>query len=409
MLKRLLPVPVSPEVNGEQIRLLYQQGTVIQLLGIVTALVCVVFYWPVVAHAQLLLWLGLHVALSVLRLVRTHRFNRQPPHRPADLARCARSYVLDTFVSGLVWGSFCLFFDPAWPTHYQVVLIIIYTGIISGAFNTHAAYFIAFPAFYLPPVAMLVFTTLHQARDGYAELAVLFLIYTILMYFSALRFHNRLAESLETRFDNARLADELADSNRQLRELAEKDQLTGIPNRRSLDRCLEHEWNRHGHHGQALSLLFVDVDCFKQYNDHYGHQAGDQCLIRVARLLHEHARRPGDLAARFGGEEFAMVLPDTDASTAHHIAEAIRRDFAALQLPHAASPTLAHVTVSIGVATLVPEQTKTGAHLLRAADEALYAAKHGGRNQVAVAAQTPGSALYPAQCQRPLVSEISPA
>lgn len=382
MFKHLQPVPVSPQVKSEQIRLLYQQGQAIQILGILTALICVVFYWPVAPHAQLLLWLGVHVALSLQRLATTNRFNRQPPSTPEDLTRSARSYVLATFASGLLWGSLCLFFDPDWPTSYQVVLITLYTGIIAGAFNTHAAYFIAFPAFYLPPVSMLLVTALSQEKPGYSELAVLFLIYTILMYLSALRFHNRLAESLEIRFENERLAAELADSNRQLRELAEKDQLTDIANRRSLDRFLEHEWKRHYRNSQALSLLFIDVDCFKQYNDHYGHQAGDQCLIRVARLLHEHARRAGDLAARYGGEEFAVVLPETDASSARCIAEKIRHDFAALQLPHAASPILPHVTLSIGVATVVPGQPKTGEHLLLAADEALYAAKRGGRNQV---------------------------
>ena len=382
MINRLLPVPVSSEVNCEKIRLLYQQGAIIQFLGIITALVCVVFYWPVVPHSHLLLWLGVHVALSLLRLRRTRRFNRQPPSTDEDFTHSARAYVLATFASGLVWSAFCLFFDPTWSTPYQVVLIIIYTGIISGAFNTHAAYFIAFPAFFMPPVGMLLITALQQEMPGYAELAILFAIYTILMYFTALRFHNQLSASLETLYENTRLAAELADSNRQLRELAGKDQLTGIANRRSLDFCLEHEWSRNGRSGQMLSLLFIDVDCFKQYNDHYGHHAGDQCLIRVASLLHQHARRPCDLAARFGGEEFAVVLPETDASIALRIAEEIRHDFAALQLPHAASPILPHVTLSIGVATMLPEHSKTSEHLLRAADEALYAAKRRGRNQV---------------------------
>lgn len=378
-------MPVSPEVQCEQIRLLHQQGPVIQLLGIVTALVCVLIYWPLAPHTPLMFWLGAHMALSLLRLARTARFNRQPPSHPDDLTRSARHYVRETLASGLLWGSFCLFLDSAWPTSYQVILITIYTGIIAGAFNSHASYFTAFAALYLPPVSMMVFTALQQKQPGYSEMAVLFTVYAILMYLSALRFHKQLAESLETRYDNERLAAELADSNRQLQQLAEKDDLTGIPNRRSLDRCLEQEWKRHCRSRQPLSVLFIDVDYFKQYNDHYGHQAGDQCLIRIAQLLHQHAKRATDLAARFGGEEFAMVLPDTDARNARRIAEEIRHDFAELGLPHAGSPILPHVTLSIGIATVIPEHGQTCEHLLLAADEALYAAKRNGRNQVSEA------------------------
>ena len=126
----------------------------------------------------------------------------------------------------------------------------------------------------------------------------------------------------------------------------------------------------------------VDIDFFKAYNDTYGHQAGDDCLKRVARLLKGYSRRAGDFAARYGGEEFAVVLTGAKAEVAQTIAEDIRQGVQALQIPHESSPAGSVVTVSVGVATVVPGEGSAPRELLRLADEALYDAKRAGRNRV---------------------------
>ena len=173
----------------------------------------------------------------------------------------------------------------------------------------------------------------------------------------------------------------------QLREQASRDSLTALYNRRYLDATLERELASCKREGKPLSLVMIDVDDFKKYNDRHGHQAGDQCLIAVAKTLQASAKRASDLAARYGGEEFLLVLPGMDATTAQGLAEELRRSVEALKIPHEQSHS-GKVTISIGLAVMTNDSYKDVAGLLRAADEALYHAKHGGRNQVRLAAQT---------------------
>jgi diguanylate cyclase (GGDEF)-like protein len=170
-----------------------------------------------------------------------------------------------------------------------------------------------------------------------------------------------------------------------LKMLARLDSLTGLNNRRTLDELLEREWRRACRSAHPLSILFVDIDRFKRYNDTYGHQAGDDVLASVANCIAGHLSRAGDVAARYGGEEFVVVLPDTSRENALTLAETMRHAVASLCIAHAGSE-LGTVTVSIGVATWQGQGQGVGqgalAAVLRAADEALYRAKETGRNRV---------------------------
>jgi diguanylate cyclase (GGDEF)-like protein len=165
------------------------------------------------------------------------------------------------------------------------------------------------------------------------------------------------------------------------------DGLTGVANRRAFDAAIDREVRRAKRNGSMLSLLMIDIDHFKPYNDHYGHQQGDWCLIQVSAALQALLQRSMDMLARYGGEEFAVILPDNDPRQAQRMAEALHARVLQLAIPHeqAAGP-LKQITVSNGVATLLPGQPATPAALIRAADGALYAAKRLGRNRI-VAAQ----------------------
>lgn len=181
------------------------------------------------------------------------------------------------------------------------------------------------------------------------------------------------------------------DRERQLLEHAESlrarsyiDGLTGIHNRRYFDMSLDRELRRAQRSGGPLSLLLMDIDSFKAYNDHFGHQQGDTCLITVAQALAAMLKRPADVAARYGGEEFAAILPDTTAEQAVGVAEAIRVDIAQRGLAHAPAAYKDHVTLSIGVASFSKDGLNEPALLIEAADKALYAAKRGGRDRVVV-------------------------
>ena len=167
-----------------------------------------------------------------------------------------------------------------------------------------------------------------------------------------------------------------------LRMLASLDGLTGVPNRRIFDERLDAEWRACRRSGSPLSLLMVDVDHFKLYNDHYGHLDGDQCLKAIASALASSVERGRDMLARFGGEEFVCLLPDTDLEGAKHIAEKLRQAVEGLAIPHVESKTAATVTVSLGVATTAQCDALEPPDLLKVADEQLYLAKQSGRNRV---------------------------
>lgn len=174
----------------------------------------------------------------------------------------------------------------------------------------------------------------------------------------------------------------------ELSVLAVTDGLTGLANRRMFDKQLETEWVRASRERSPVSLLLVDVDQFKAYNDIYGHQAGDECLRTIARTIASAARRPGDLVARYGGEELVVLLPDLDEAGAAAVAEEIRAKVEALRVQHEASAPSRVLTVSIGSATHVPtlDRSRIGpTHLITLADAALYRAKQDGRNRVATA------------------------
>lgn len=187
---------------------------------------------------------------------------------------------------------------------------------------------------------------------------------------------------VQMRYSLVVLSSRLDEANRELQRLSAVDGLTTIANRRSFDETLLREWRRCKRGEVSLALLICDVDFFKQYNDAYGHQAGDDCLRKVAQVLASHARRPADLMARYGGEEFAAILPETDTSGAHSLAEAMRKAVEELSIPHCESTVSPFVTVSIGLATMRPGGEGSPETLLRSADMALYTAKRQGRNGV---------------------------
>lgn len=174
----------------------------------------------------------------------------------------------------------------------------------------------------------------------------------------------------------------LTQANERLTRMATTDSLTHVANRRYAESYLHECWQRAYAQGGSLSLIMLDVDYFKPYNDRYGHQAGDRCLVAVAQALSTCIRRPGDLVARWGGEEFIVVLVDADADATDAAAERLRLAVSALQLPHEGSACARHVTVSGGWATVQPHVPDAWAQLVQLADDALYGAKQAGRNRM---------------------------
>lgn len=178
---------------------------------------------------------------------------------------------------------------------------------------------------------------------------------------------------------------QLSDLNQILSKLSLIDSLTGIPNRRCFDDTLGQEWRRAQRHGGELTVIMIDIDHFKLYNDHYGHQMGDRALTTVARSIQDELRRPGDLLSRYGGEEFSIILPNTNAHQAESLCRKITQAVERAQIPHEKSKTSDYVTISMGVSSADPGQfSGDQKQLIEQADIALYESKQNGRNRYTV-------------------------
>jgi diguanylate cyclase (GGDEF)-like protein/PAS domain S-box-containing protein len=184
--------------------------------------------------------------------------------------------------------------------------------------------------------------------------------------------------------ERRQLEQSLQAANAGLEQLATVDGLTQVANRRKLDNYLDQEWRRSARNQQPLSLIMFDVDSFKRYNDYYGHQAGDTCLIKIAQSVQATVQRVTDLVARYGGEEFVIVLSNTSLSGAIVIAEQVKQAIKALAIPHAYSDVSAIISISLGIASLIPTTTESPKQLIASADRALYTAKQKGRDCYAV-------------------------
>jgi diguanylate cyclase (GGDEF)-like protein len=186
---------------------------------------------------------------------------------------------------------------------------------------------------------------------------------------------------LEYQYTLEKLTEELVQANRELQRMAAVDGLTGVANRRHFEARYQDEWRRAKRDGYPLSLILIDIDHFKQYNDTYGHIAGDECLKKVAGVLAETITRAGDMVARYGGEEFAVLLPNTDSVGTAVVAEALRAAVSGMEVEHAGSDCKI-LTISIGAATVWPSQEADSKELMAVTDRALYQAKAAGRNIV---------------------------
>ena len=213
------------------------------------------------------------------------------------------------------------------------------------------------------------------ANDG------LKVIYTTLAIVIALAISGLILVIGRFRTINEELEEKVAQRTFDLHRLATVDELTQLVNRRQFNNLLEQEWRRGLRRQQPLSLILCDIDCFKNYNDTYGHLAGDDCLRFVARVLQSSVKRGREVAARYGGEEFAIILPEADSVEASKVAALIRNSVHNLKIPHKNSSSCNYVTLSMGIATVIPSYINSYEQLIKASDEALYEAKNRGRDR----------------------------
>ncbi len=373
--------PSSGAVMEAQVEQAYQQLPIALIVNFVNGFLLTAILWGVISPWLLGSWL---VALAI---VTWGRYLVLAARRKAAEAARQRPYWRDLFMAGAcaagaVWGlaGLVLFHPSSFP--HQVFLAFVLGGMVAGAVPLLAVLERALPCFAIPVVVPVSVRMVAVGDREHWIMGLMVLVFGLAMLASAALMSRVFRDAVELRL---RLSSSI-ETSRALERLLRTDALTGIANRRSFEESLEEEWRRARRNGSALAVLTADIDHFKSYNDRYGHQAGDQSLTAVAQAIYRLLRRPGDLAARIGGEEFAVLLPNTPIEGAAATAERIREGVQALKLAHEASSTEEQITVSVGVAATHGDDYETADELLRASDLALYQAKRCGRNRVAVAA-----------------------
>lgn len=296
-----------------------------------------------------------------------------------------RELFIGATITSIVWALGVLLYMEQLPDTYRAAMMMLASLILTGSaiiqFGSRRTLYGA-----VLPLGFAMLFELGSGNEQERIVSGMLAVYLFIFLPTLLR-RLRLDQiaSLHHRFANAEQVAELKEVSEHLRLASRLDGLTGIANRAHLDDSLERAWRRCHRARAPLSLVLVDVDYFKQFNDLYGHQLGDDCLQRVAALLAGVERREDDLAARYGGEEFALLLPCTDMQGALQVANRVRQALRALDIPHQRSRVSDRVTCSFGVATLIPDDSMKIADLIQKADAALYQAKHNGRDRIEVA------------------------
>lgn len=399
-------LPAAGEgLEGRRVELLYDQSAWSLPGGLLAVLLLAVVLWEQAPRAGLIAWVGLNVLLTAGRLALVWRYHRSPDRlsRPGPWRS---RFLVGAALSGSLWGGGALVVAPIDSLLYLGAYILWLGGLLAGGVATLSPVMRAYLAFALPAVLPLAGVLLLAGNPVTRTVGAVMLVFLGFILISAWRTHRAILATLRLQFENQllnsqlradlarhiRIEAQLREAKRrsevlakQLRQLSTVDGLTGIANRRHFDQAFQREWRRAMRGRYPLSLALFDLDFFKYFNDRYGHRAGDDCLRQVAQVLRAHCRRSGDLAARYGGEELAVILPGTGLQDAREIAERAVRGVEALRIPHEDSSVSRVVTISAGVGTLVPDRNMSPKHLIELADAALYRAKGEGRNRVCTA------------------------
>jgi diguanylate cyclase (GGDEF)-like protein len=383
--------PVRPASNSQDPGILvplivqsFRQLPIALIVNLAVGFILAAVLWSAVSTPVLLAWSGLLIAVTGARYLSLQAFRNASPRSESDHAFWTKYFLAGACAAGVVWGlSGILLFHPTSFPH-QVVLAFVLGGMVAGAVPLLSSVRHAYWCFAIPVVVPISIRMMWVGDQIHLVMGLMVVIFGLAMLATSAQVH-RLYR------DSEKLRRELFSSievEQALEYLVRLDSLTGIPNRRLFEEELSKEWARAKRDHAPLSLIMVDIDHFKEYNDHYGHPAGDLCLVEVAQTMHHALSRPGDVVARIGGEEFAFLLPQTDLSGAIAVAEQVRERVLTLNLAHDASPVAGHVTLSFGVASSELASVASPAELIRTADIALYEAKRRGRNQIVAAQKT---------------------
>ena len=371
----------DPGILVPQIEQSFRRLPISLIVNLVNGFILAAVLWGAAPSRVILGWTALLVVVTGARFRTLQAFRKAATNAGLDYAPWKNYFVAGACAAGVVWGAsgVILFHADSFP--HQVVLVFVLGGMVAGAVPLLSSVGRSYWCFAIPVVAPISLRMLAVGDSIHLIMGLMIAIFGVAMLATSAQVHRVFS-------DSERLRRELLSSielGHALENLVRLDSLTGIPNRRLFEEELGKEWGRSERDSEPLSIIIADIDHFKEYNDLYGHPAGDSCLTRVAQAMHGALSRPGDLVARLGGEEFAFLLPQTDLRGAISVAEQVRDRILALNLAHEATEVAKQVTLSFGVASSDSDSISSAAELVRAADVALYGAKRRGRNQIATA------------------------
>ncbi len=388
------------ELFAAQLELLMQHGRVATIsANMVGVLATVALFWSFVEFAYLLLWACMVLIMLLARSLYMsnalveRRFQTHPK-------RVYWNLILGSAVTGLVWSSAYIYGVNKVPVESQytfLLLVVIITAISVGVTVVIREYFLAYLFTALWPISW--WCLVHYWQEPYNLLVGLVLLGVCALLVAVCNwiyqsFRNMIALNWEREAISQELGDltgslrdrnrQLQDARRQLTDLANVDELTGLGNRRLVNKVLQEEINRARRAGSELSIILLDVDHFKNYNDTYGHPAGDAVLQRLADVMQRATARAGEVVARYGGEEFILILPNASEHSAVRTANRLKELIIEERIPHESSEVADHITVSQGIVTVIPDADTAPGELIQEVDKCLYKAKGAGRNTIAI-------------------------
>ncbi len=339
-----------------------------------------------------LIWWLIFIAITLFRTWNTRQFCKAyNESTQLNYQYWFDRFFASTVLAGVGWGAGGFMVGTYLASLEQVYIFIILIGVGAAAIpflGVMKRVALTFQAVSTIPYMIYISIAL---EDRGTILLFMFSLYIAAIIASIRRMDLNLSESMTLQFKNTQMVDTLSRSNKKLQNANEKletltleDSLTKLHNRRYFEAQLKAEWKRESREQKILTLMVIDIDYFKLYNDTYGHAEGDTCLKSVAQLLQSCLHRSSDIIARIGGEEFVVMLPDVDIDGARTLAKQMQHQLHLTALTHATSPLNDNVTISIGIASIIPDESTTALGLFKAADKALYKAKAKGRNQIVV-------------------------
>jgi diguanylate cyclase (GGDEF)-like protein len=400
----------------KKIEILFDQAKV-SILAVQAAVLLFAYFFQ--GHTQqnfLVAWTILFSLINVARYLYIFAFFKTG-HNEQNCQRWFNRFLVGLFASGVMWSTMAMVAIPTDEINYTSFLILVIAGLLGGAVSTYAVSRIAYGMYAVSSTIPLVLILAIQSEPALRAFGLIVAIYFMFLYASMLRLNKMVENGVLLHFENLdllyqlerekhnveeinqsleadiesrkilerKLLDEKNEVEVKVDELSKmslEDGLTQIMNRRGFNEFLEQEWQIATKYQNSISLIMLDIDFFKGYNDHYGHPAGDDVLYTVAQACYGSLRSGLDLIARYGGEEFIVILPKSEQKQACLVAEKLRAKIESLAMPHKKSKAAKVVTASFGVATVVPKREMEATSLVEQVDQALYSAKTTGRNRV---------------------------